>query len=84
MDLLCCVTTCVWDVKVMSEEGIRQLKPFEEWTASVMAGVKRMNNDPEYRAKIDAMSAAASPKTTMRDLEPSLLKGSDTAHEHPR
>lgn len=49
-----------------------------------MDGMKRMDNDPDYLAKIDAMSAAASPKTTMRDLEPSPLKGSDTAHEHPR
>lgn len=40
-------------------------RAFDEWTAKVMAGIKRMENDPEHRAKIDAISAAASPKTTM-------------------
>ena len=49
-----------------------------------MAGMKRMDSDPEYRAKIDAMSAAASPKTTIRGRESLPLKGADTAHEHPR
>lgn len=57
---------------------------FDEWAASVMAGIKRMDNDSEYRAKIDAMSAAASPKTTIRGRESLPLKGADTAHEHPR
>jgi len=58
--------------------------PFDEWTADVMAGVKRMDNDTEYRAKIGAMSSAASPKTTMRDFEPVPLKGADIAPDHPR
>lgn len=50
-------------------EEIRRAQAFNKWTEVVVVGMKRMNSDLEYRAKIDSMAAAVSPKLTMSDVE---------------
>lgn len=59
----------------LDREEIIQTGSFDEWAEKVMSGMRRMESDPEFRARIEAMEAAASPKTTILDAK---------VRDHPR
>lgn len=50
-----------------SSDNVELERSFHEWTVRVMAGMKRMDSDIEYRTKIQALAANAAPIATMQN-----------------
>ncbi len=46
----------------ISRSTFYKYAPFEQWSESVMEGMKRLSTDPTYRAEIDAKSRFAAPE----------------------
>lgn len=60
----------------LGREEIGQTDSFGKWAMEVMSGMQRLGRDPVFRARIEAMVAAASPKMTMQEME--------SSQDHPR